>query len=469
MKQIIFSTLHDPEGKLDLIQEMINQNVPGKLAKDYEKWVVAVSKATYVGKGKELIDKLKKLKGVDVVIEEGEEFCENPSRNNHYLGMRRASELAKELGAGYCFYADADRVFSELMRNGEVFSILKKSMDRLLLLPEGKELDLISVIRDMRWETWARQITEEPLNRLISMIGGVRVDTMGSYMVMSQELMNGILRTFPSRKEGGLPFPATEWCLEAIKNNFGIASWQSSEAMGGFELDSDYGRLSPPYILGNTIGRVLKNKNKELDKARNPLVWDLSERERLVENLVSSNKWELTREIDEDLYSDMNRNRSDWRKRIETALRHMNYISSEVKDGRLSLDEGSLDLHKLIAEHLVDLNKKIDLNGIEELRDEGRAFLKKLDARWPERKLNELHIPYYPEDDNWFSTDRYGRLFLVGGKEMYILEREGFRITSEQAEKLEKVEKVVGGVYEGVIRVVNKTQEKVGWGDKEKK
>lgn len=467
MKQVIFSTLHDPEGRLDLIQEIINQNVPSKLTKDYEKWVVAVSKATYVGKGKELVDKLKKLKGVDVVIEEGGEFCENPSRNNHYLGMRRANELAKELGAGYCFYADADRVLSDQARSGEVFSTLKKSMDRLFSLPEGKDLDLISVIRDIRWETWARQVTEEPLNRLISKIGDVRVDTLGSYEILSVKLIQQLLDTFPSRKEGGLPFPATEWYFEAIKTGLKVASWQPSETMGGYELESDYGRLSSSYILGNTLGKIIRNKDREIDKKRNPLEWELSERQRLMENLISGNKWNLTTELYEDIYSGVNRDKLDWDRRIETARRILDYISLEINEGRLVLDESSLGLYRMLDGYIGLLGEKIGVVEPEDLRVEGNRILSDLDVKWPELKVDGLHTPFDPSDVNMFSCDSYGRLYLTSGREIYVLEKEGFKISRERAEQIDRAGEIVGGVYEGVVGAVNRVQKMVG-GDKEK-
>lgn len=337
MKQIIFSTLHDPEGKLDLIQEIINQNVPGRLVKDYEKWVVAVSKATYVGKGKELIDKLRKLKGVDVVIEAGGEFCENASRNNHYLGLRRASELAKELGVGYCFYADADRVLCELARNYSGFETLSKGMGIFLSQPEGSDVGMISVCRSMYLESIPRNLTEIPLNDLISMMVEVKVDPLGSYLMMSVNLMDKIL-TYSKKRENGLSFPATEWMITAMELESRIVGWSPRGPFGGYEFDNDYTSLNPWVIRRRALDGLIRNWGKP-DSHYTPL--DINSRKerdmRFGSVLTGSLDW-MNIQSDDQFAIVLHRVSADigeWRKRTVNAESILKFLEMEISEGRL--------------------------------------------------------------------------------------------------------------------------------------
>ena len=122
---------------------------------------------------------------------------------------------------------------------------------------------------------------------------------MGSYVVMSKDLMGELLKSFPERVDRGLSFPATEWYLETVLKGRKIGGWFPAETMGGYELEDNYHRLVPSYVFGKALGRAVIDRDKGMVKR--PLDWwSRSEREALIDNLIGGNRWEMTRKLYED-------------------------------------------------------------------------------------------------------------------------------------------------------------------------
>lgn len=186
--------------------------------------------------------------GINVVTENVGAFSENPVENNHLNALNEASRIESK----WVMYGDFDRL--------SVDSVIGEGLKRFLPKLEGyldknsEGLDVLTLSRDISTESSPRVLAEQPVVKLVSNVVGTECDSLGSYVIFKDSVVENIVRS--SKELPPLTFPATKWVIIAKELGLDLASLSTKGLIGGFE--------APELIDAN----LLEQKAKELERER---------------------------------------------------------------------------------------------------------------------------------------------------------------------------------------------------------
>lgn len=353
VKLVMINTLHDGVGYLSAALE--KNPIWKSFGGAFDGWLISSSPGTVFPDGFRDYRGTLRVNGA-VCIDERAGFSQNNIRNNHY-SLLDAARIIWPGDNVHFMYIDADRLVAEHYKDQ---SNLKRLGWQLKHSVADNDLDFLSIVRSFELETGPRKATEGPLNMILNRIcGGVPVDSLGSYCLMSGRLVDQALKSNKEHDGRGLRFPATEWMLTAVEHGMSVGSFVQSLGMGGFEFD-DYrwyleDRRSLVKLAHDIYEWNLQHKSKMDISGWTSVLRELHEGRGKLSDLA-------VKLIFKDLYLRFNLDLQEWTKRLVTGHEILDFVLEKGRRGEIQLSEQSQKLIEFTNQHFNKMAEDIKLD-----------------------------------------------------------------------------------------------------------